>query len=43
MIGHECITTTGIYVHIDRCRLRDEILQRHPCNNALKNKNDHYC
>ena len=33
MLGHENITTTEIYVHIDRSRLRDEILQHHPRNN----------
>ncbi|MBQ1485905.1 MAG: site-specific tyrosine recombinase XerD [Muribaculaceae bacterium] len=33
MLGHESITTTEIYVHIDRTRLRDEILQHHPRNN----------
>ena len=33
MLGHESITTTEIYVHIDRSRLRDEILQHHPRNN----------
>ena len=32
MLGHESITTTEIYVHIDRTRLRDEILQHHPRN-----------
>ena len=32
MLGHESITTTEIYVHIDRTRLRDEILQNHPRN-----------
>lgn len=32
MLGHESITTTEIYVHIDRSRLRDEILQHHPRN-----------
>ena len=34
MLGHESITTTEIYVHIDRSRLRDEILRYHPRNNA---------
>lgn len=33
MLGHESITTTEIYVHIDRTRLRDEILSHHPRNN----------
>ena len=33
MLGHESITTTEIYVHIDRSRLRDEILRHHPRNN----------
>ena len=32
MLGHESITTTEIYVHIDRSRLRDEILAHHPRN-----------
>lgn len=32
MLGHESITTTEIYVHIDRSRLRDEILNHHPRN-----------
>ena len=32
MLGHESITTTEIYVHIDRTRLRDEILAHHPRN-----------
>ncbi len=36
MLGHESITTTEIYVHIDRSRLRDEILQHHPRNNPTK-------
>ena len=34
MLGHESITTTEIYVHIDRTRLRDEILTHHPRNKA---------
>ena len=32
MLGHESITTTEIYVHIDRSQLRNEILQHHPRN-----------
>ena len=32
MLGHESITTTEIYVHIDRERLREEILLHHPRN-----------
>ena len=32
MLGHESITTTEIYVHIDRSRLREEILRHHPRN-----------
>ena len=34
MLGHENITTTEIYVHIDRTRLRQEILSHHPRNMA---------
>ncbi len=33
MLGHESITTTEIYVHIDRSFLREEILRYHPRNN----------
>ena len=36
MLGHESITTTEIYVHIDRSRLRDEILTHHPRNSATR-------
>ena len=32
MLGHESISTTEIYIHIDRTRLRDEILTFHPRN-----------
>jgi tyrosine type site-specific recombinase len=30
MLGHEKITTTEIYTHIDREFLRKEILEHHP-------------
>ena len=30
MLGHEKITTTEIYTHIDRQFLRKEILEHHP-------------
>lgn len=33
MLGHESISTTEIYLHIDNNRLRDEILTFHPRNN----------
>lgn len=33
MLGHESITTTEIYLHIDREFLRNEILSHHPRNN----------
>lgn len=33
MLGHESISTTEIYIHIDRTRLRHEILTCHPRNN----------
>lgn len=32
MLGHESITTTEIYTHIDRESLRKEILEHHPRN-----------
>lgn len=30
MLGHESIATTEIYIHLDRTRLRDELLTHHP-------------
>ncbi len=33
MLGHEDISTTEIYIHIDRSLLRKEILSHHPRNN----------
>ena len=32
MLGHESIATTEIYTHIDRARLREEIIEHHPRN-----------
>ena len=32
MLGHESIATTEIYAHIDRTRLREEIIEHHPRN-----------
>lgn len=37
MLGHEKITTTEIYTHIDRHFLRQEIIEHHPRNN-MKNQ-----
>lgn len=30
MLGHESISTTELYLHLDRSRLRNELLQHHP-------------
>jgi integrase/recombinase XerD len=32
MLGHEKITTTEIYTHLDRNFLRQEIIEHHPRN-----------
>lgn len=32
MLGHENLSTTQLYLHIDRTRLRDDILRFHPRN-----------
>jgi integrase/recombinase XerD len=32
MLGHESISTTEIYTHIDSTRLREEIIMHHPRN-----------
>lgn len=38
MLGHESLSTTEIYTHIDSVRLREEILAHHPRN--IKAKHD---
>lgn len=35
MLGHESITTTEIYVHLDKHFLRQEVLEYHPRNTPL--------
>lgn len=40
MLGHESISTTEIYMHVDRTRLRSEILRHHPRNILYSNKNN---
>ncbi len=39
MLGHESITTTEIYLHIDRSHLRQEILAHHPRNKPKTARN----
>ncbi len=34
MLGHESLTTTEVYLHLDRAHLRDEILLHHPRNKS---------
>jgi integrase/recombinase XerD len=41
MLGHENITTTEIYTHVDREFLRKEILEHHP-RSQKKNNRDEY-
>lgn len=41
MLGHESITTTEIYTHIDREMLRSEILEHHPRNIKFRKENQH--
>ena len=38
MLGHESIGTTEIYTHIDRNRLRSEIIEHHPRNKKYRKK-----
>ena len=38
ILGHEDISTTEIYMHIDRSHLREEILEHHPRNIRVKNE-----
>ena len=40
MLGHESIGTTEIYTHIDKNRLRSEIIEHHPRNKISREK-DH--
>ena len=39
MSGHESIGTTEIYTHIDKHRLRSEIIEHHPRNKDFREKN----
>lgn len=39
MLGHESVGTTEIYLHIDRRRLREEIIQHHPREIYLRETN----
>ena len=39
MLGHESIGTTEIYTHIDKHRLRQEIIEHHPWNKKFRREN----
>ena len=36
MLGHETITSTEIYTHLDRESLRQEIIEHHPRNRSWR-------
>ncbi len=38
MLGHENLSTTQLYLHIDRTRLRDDILRYHPRNGGQRSE-----
>lgn len=38
MLGHENLSTTQLYLHIDRTRLRDDILRYHPRNRGQRDE-----
>ena len=38
MLGHENIGTTEIYTHVDKSRLRSEIIEHHPRNKIFREK-----
>ena len=40
MLGHESIATTEIYLHLDRSRLRRELLEHHPRYRAAASSED---
>ena len=40
MLGHESIGTTEIYTHIDKHRLRSEIIEHHPRNKDFRGKKE---
>lgn len=40
MLGHESITTTEIYTHLDDTQIRDAVLKHHPRNKEQKKKDE---